>query len=361
MRTHENEVWITNDQGVTWKQVLEKTEIVSVYPHHYFHDVVFFLTAGQEVLYTTDRGVNFENFKAPTLPSPDVQQILQFHPTRKDWLIWTGPKDCGSAFSSKCHLASYYSTNRGEEWHPLSNYVRGCQWVRNDKSEEIPEKLVFCEKYEKEEKPSESNPLRLVSSENWFEDEKVVFKDIIGFAAMNEFVIVAAANKERKTLELEASIDGKTFAAAKFPHNFEVKHQQAYTVLDSVTKAVFLHVTVHPTEGHEYGTILKSNSNGTSYVKSLDAVNRNEHGFVDFEKMQGLEGVALTNVVDNVKEVQTGARKKLKSMITHNDGSSWSYIPAPAKNSEGKAMDCDVKNVCPPVDGLSPVYLLISL
>lgn len=49
-------------------------------------------------------------------------------------------------------------------------------------------------------------------------------------------------------------------------------------------------------------------------------VNRNAQGFVDFEKMLGLEGIALVNVVSNWQEASITGSKKLQTRITHNDG-----------------------------------------
>lgn len=69
-----------------------------------------------------------------------------------------------------------------------------------------------------------------------------------------------------------------------------------------------------------WGNILKSNSNGTYFGLSLDNVNRNEDGFVDFEKMINLDGIALVNVVSNPREAPLTGRKLLQSKITHNDG-----------------------------------------
>lgn len=137
------------------------------------------------------------------------------------------------------------------------------------------------------------------------------------------------------------SVDGETWAEAKFPYNFQVGKQQAYTVLESVTHSVFLHVTVTSRVGFEYGTILKSNSNGTDYVISMNDVNRNEQGYVDFEKMLGLEGVAIVNVVENPKEASEGSKKKLKTKITHNDGADWEYVSPPEKDSNDKKLSCD--------------------
>jgi hypothetical protein len=69
-----------------------------------------------------------------------------------------------------------------------------------------------------------------------------------------------------------------------------------------------------------WGNILKSNWNGTYYGLSIDNVNRDERGFVDFEKMIGLDGIALINVVSNPHDAAISGRKMLQSRITHNDG-----------------------------------------
>ena len=95
---------------------------------------------------------------------------------------------------------------------------------------------------------------------------------------------------------------------------------QAYTVLESTTDSVFLHVTTHSLAGSEWGSLFKSNSNGTYYGLSLEHANRNAKGYVDFEKMLGLDGIALMNVVSNPEEAALSASKKLQTRITHNDG-----------------------------------------
>jgi len=44
-------------------------------------------------------------------------------------------------------------------------------------------------------------------------------------------------------------------------------------------------------------------------------------GYVDYEKLYGVDGVGLANVVSNAKDVEVrGARKQLKTMITFDDG-----------------------------------------
>jgi Sortilin, neurotensin receptor 3,/Sortilin, neurotensin receptor 3, C-terminal len=333
MRTADGKVYLTKDHGKKWQEILKGEKITSIAPHQYFNDAIFFLTGGKKVFYSLDRGDNMQDLEAP-VPPHSKMQTLHFHPDYKNSLLWTGPKDCGDKMCG----VTYHTENR-HEWSLLLQAVKKCEFIQKEgrSSQEDDKNLVFCEQYENE---NPSKPLQLVSSTNWFRERKVHFEDILDFATMSEFIIVAARSEDRQFLRVDASVDGRVFAAAEFPPNFQVEHERAYTVLDSSTHAVFLHVTVNNERGREYGSIIKSNSNGTSYSLSLSYVNRDDEGFVDFEKMQGIEGVAMVNVVDNVKEVEGGKDKKLKSMITHNDGAEWTLIPPPEKDRDGKKFEC---------------------
>ncbi|CCU97650.1 unnamed protein product [Malassezia sympodialis ATCC 42132] len=91
----------------------------------------------------------------------------------------------------------------------------------------------------------------------------------------------------------------------------------------------------------QWGDIVKSNSNGTYYALSLENVNRDVKGFVDFEKMLGLDGIALANVVSNIEEASLSGVKQLRTMITHNDGGHWKPLDAPAVDSHGSPYACN--------------------
>ncbi|KAK5117578.1 hypothetical protein LTR62_005000 [Meristemomyces frigidus] len=329
MRTDRREAWLTEDHGKTWSEVdTDGEEVVAIYPHQYLNDQVYLVTPSTTVYYSKNFGETFHSFDAPEKPNQEHLQILQFHPDQKDWLIWTG----GKSGQTIAHV----STKGGDEWNILKRSVRKCQFVyREDR--DGSDQLVYCEQYADEES---SARVDLLSSDDWFEHSTVLKKDVINFATMAEYIVVAVRDADQQSLQVDTSIDGHIFADAQFPSNFKVKHQQAYTVLDSSTHAVFLHVTVNSAEDGEYGSIIKSNSNGTSYVLSIGEVNRNGPGYVDFEKMQGLEGVAIINRVANAKEADGGSSKKLKTYITHNDGADWALLTRPEKTLDGKAFPC---------------------
>ena len=338
MLTDRQQAYITTDHGKTWAEAVPDTEIVEIYPHSYFNDVVYLITPSRTVYYSKNRGKSVHSFEAPEYPNTQRLQIINFHPKQKDWLIWTGQKDCGGFFGNDdCHTISHVSTKGGEEWSSLLPFVQKCQFMYAERRKDN-EQLVFCEQFQDEDR---SNPLQLIASEDWFEHKTTHFENVVNFATMSEFIVVAERNPDNTNfLRAATSIDGYTFADAAFPPKFNVPEQTGYTVLDSSTHAVFLHVTVNSNPDHEYGSIIKSNSNGTSYVLSIQHVNRNRVGYVDFEKMLGLEGVAIVNVVANAEEVNAGAAKKLQTMVTHNDGAEWGLIAPPKKDLDGKDYDC---------------------
>jgi hypothetical protein len=125
---------------------------------------------------------------------------------------------------------------------------------------------------------------------------------------------------------------------------------QAYTVLESSTDSVFLHLTMSDRRGAEFGNILKSNSNGTFYGVSIEHVNRNEQGYVDFEKMIGIDGIAVVNVVANHDDAALTGHKTLQSRITHNDGTC--SLHQSSKFANGTFDRRELEVACPSWDGL---------
>lgn len=337
MLTDKYELYISHNHGKKWEHKLKGEKITDTITHPYYGDGAFFLTDNAKTFWTIDRGFTIKGFKAPTAPSKPIFPLV-FHPQYKDWLIWIGAPDCKA---KPCPTHAYISKNRGAKWDLMLRYVKKCMFVgKKEKGQsKTEEDLVICEQHESE---NLNNPLQLVSSDNFFADDEVPIKDVIDFAAMSEYIVVASRDPEKTdSLRASTSIDGRTFADAEFPVNLRVPIQTAYTVVDSSTHAIFLHVTVNSMENAAYGSLIKSNSNGTSYALSISAVNRNDMGYIDFEKMQGLEGVAVVNVVGNVNEVvKKQTTKQLKTMITHNDGAQWTLLGPPAKDSDDKKYSC---------------------
>lgn len=333
----DNDIWMSNDHGKEWKQILDGEGVRGIFPHSHFKDIVYFATSSTKVIYSIDRGHSFHSFEAPN--TPGEQFPLSFHPDQKDWLIWIG-ETCDEVGGSKtCFPSASLSKDRGDNWETILRFAERCEFTGSKAFRFRPQKQIVCLAHTEE---STSSPLTVITSDDFFEDDKQAFDgEVLNFATMSEFIVLAGHDKETEDLEAYASLNGKTFEQAHFPYNFHEGHDNDYTVLDSSTHAVNLFVLNEEDKDRKFGTIVKSNSNGTSYVVSATQVNANDEGYVDFEKVPGLEGVTLINQVANPDKKQK--TKTLQTRISHNDGSEWGYLPPPAKDIEGKSFKCSSK------------------
>lgn len=90
----------------------------------------------------------------------------------------------------------------------------------------------------------------------------------------------------------------------------------------------------------------------------MDYVNRDNRGYVDFEKMIGLDGIAIVNIVSNPSDATLSGKKELQSRISHNDGlwgdrnlrrythffvvgGTWKPIVPPKVDSQGHKYACN--------------------
>jgi hypothetical protein len=74
--------------------------------------------------------------------------------------------------------------------------------------------------------------------------------------------------------------------------------------------------------GPAIGQLFTSNSNGTYFTRNLDNTNRILEGLVDFEQIQGIDGIVMANTVKNADEVKSSkrAKKQLQTKISFDDG-----------------------------------------
>lgn len=337
----DDSVWQSSNEGFSWKRLYEDDHFLSVIMHAHSSDRAYLVTDTRKMYYTTDTGRTWSTIQAPADPNPFNIEMLDFHPTRPDWLIFTGAADCKDTLSQKCRAIAYYSTDNGRHWKKLEEYVRTCSWAR-DARLKIDEREIICESYRDKKGSQRSpdyNPLQLIAGQQFYSKKTKLFDSVVGFATFSEYLIVAELDDASGTLRLQVSLDGLHFAEGQFPPSMKIDNR-AYTILESSTDSVFLHVTMNDKPGAEWGSIFKSNSNGTYYSLAVEHVNRDIRGYTDFEKMIGLDGIALINVVANPDAAGVSGNKKLKTLITHNDGASWKPMSPPARDSLGQEYEC---------------------
>ncbi|TCD61550.1 vacuolar protein sorting/targeting protein PEP1 [Steccherinum ochraceum] len=345
VRLRDRTVWQSSNEGYNWVPVGQDERFIAFYHHPHSNDRAYLITETNLFWYTTDTGRSWNHLPGPTPPNPLGLQVLRFHPQKSDYLIWSGAKDC-EGFGENCHVEAYYSLDNGRNWNLIERYVKNCAWARDSQLFADPNQIL-CESYRDKRGNQRffgmENPLELVSGTDFFKKKTKLFDHVVGYAVFSEYLIVAEYQAVHQSLDLQVSLDGRKFATGLFPPSMRLE-QHAYTILESSTQSVFLHVTTSEAPSPTWGNILKSNSNGTYYGVSVDYVNRNDAGFVDFEKMIGLDGIALINVVSNPHEASVSGRKELQSRITHNDGGTWKPLPVPKVDSQGNGFECDNVN-----------------
>lgn len=293
-------------------------------------DILFFLVGpvnetavlvSMKYLYvSSDGGNTFTKLQSPGIPTTAGLPII-FDPRDSQKFMFI------SADQLDSEGTPYYTEDGGSSFNKMPISANLCEYVASLVGSE--QNLIYCV-------VSNNGKKKLVSTTDYFKTTTEVYENVLSFAVKPDFVLVATIT-DSKALELKVTSDGSTFADAYFPSDFSVEAQSTYTILDSHRHSVFLHLTTDRLEGREVGALLKSNSNGTSYVLSLDNVNRDRRGYVDYDRIDILEGVIIANTVSN-----PGSKdgKKLKTQISYNDGSQWSYLSPPYVDSTGKKYSC---------------------
>jgi len=144
----------------------------------------------------------------------------------------------------------------------------------------------------------------------------------------------------------------------------------SYTFLDTSENTVFIHVN-HFGEKSKHGHIYVSDVEGIKFSLSLHNNIRMNEGQCDFDKVNGLEGIYMANVIDQdwMKDAQQEMQEEeanqeesmqekrptkvketsdktsqfkdfIQTMITFNKGGLWYPLKAPDRDSEGKHYEC---------------------
>lgn len=309
-----------------------KGKVSNVFTNPFFPNSVYVSTTDGSVYYSTNRAISFNMFKSPFIVPSNPSFDMTFSKTNATTFIWYSQKKCDS--NGICVSDAAYTEDNGLTFTVLLADAHRCYFadsIFESDMQTVDPRFVICE-----ERSGDNPWYNLVSSHDLFTTKKVDVSKVVGSTSSGEFFMTARLNDDN-SLTAFVTVDGNTYAEAKFPADVEVTRQTAYTVLRVNSKQLFLHVTTNSESDHEFGSLLKGNYNGTLYVTSVRNVNRNYDAYVDYESIQNLEGISLLNVVANADDVvKKQAEKKLKTYITFNDGGSWNTLPPPDRDESGK-------------------------
>jgi len=356
-------VYVSSDEGKSWHAAndIPKGEAMMVIEHPFDNRYAFVLGEGTRHYRTEDRGRTWRPFDVP-LPPAMVASPLSFHsdPKKYGYILYQGMRCTRQGWGSVCHDETFYTKEAfSDDPQLLISETTRCQFVHSSKDfkADAHSDLIFCVAFDTSSS-TDAHSLsssRLFSSTDFFTTDLKIedlgigknAKGVVAFAMVSKFALVAlrdlSPGNEGEML-LYVTVDGKTWAKAQFPHSSSAKlKENAYTLVESTKHSLAVDVVLH--EMTATGTLFMSNSNGTFFVESLKDTNRNSMGFVDYERIYGVEGVGMANVVMNPVDVESRqAEKRLKTYITFDDGSNWSPIAAPSRDSEGKSWACNIAN-----------------
>jgi hypothetical protein len=216
--------WQSSNEGYTWTQLGTADErFVAFYMHPYSDDRAYLVTSGNKFLYTTNQGRNWHGQEVPSPANTFGLPHFSFHPVKTEHIIWTGEVGCTS-FGSECYVSAAYSPDNGREWTAIERYVRRCDWARDAELKDDP-MLVVCESYKEKSGDQRAfragSALALVAGSDFFRNRREVFGHVAGFAKLSKFLVVAEVLPERGSLDIQVSLDGKTFAPGMFPPNMK--------------------------------------------------------------------------------------------------------------------------------------------
>ncbi|KAJ2651180.1 vacuolar protein sorting/targeting protein PEP1 [Coemansia sp. RSA 1250] len=352
-RTDAGTVLVSLDEGTKWTALPAPdntsgknaaanvpTTFTSIAMHPYFADYAYFIPhSGTVALYTEDSAQSTRLLRLPAPPARAVSDPLRFHPEYPDWMILLVQHDsqCAHVDSGRCRLEAYVTRDHGSNWSqllsdPLAN--AGCVFLRTKRAHKPHRQTIACARH------FDSGGDVMVS-ENWFRTRETLVPHATDFAQVGEFFLVSQSANDGRALSLFVSADGRSAAQAQFPGDRNTTGP-AFTVLEPSDGVSYLdtmgrthttpggtpmlHVTNSTTPGAEWGTLYTADADGALYRRSLEFVNRDESGLVDFERIRAIEGGALANIVANPAQTQTGASKRLQTKVTVDGGARWHYL-----------------------------------
>lgn len=397
--TDNGQVYTSVDGGRTWKNLMSKftTSSGAVVKVASFH------ISDANAQYIFFMGTNQANWLTTNLCETIVEggladlQEIRLHPTQASWLLGsTKSRGCNTKAvvpkgdKKECYKQLHWSKDFGVTWNLATTYVVQFDWslpfgnVENGRrpSDEVVYATVHNKKEGNQRFGYWDKNIDFVQSTDFFGDYEVMVEHGNRFLfGDNSFLFVAAVDTEEKgQVKLMISRDNDTdleFDTAIIPMELP---EHSYTILDTSEGSVFLHVNFQPFADKAYaGHVLSSDWTGLVYTESLQYNHRASDGKCDFEKVEGLEGIYLANVVEVLREdeeeaaqtktsgssrkaktaVSAAPKKKLhtQTKITFDKGGKWSYLTPPKVDSLGKKIYCqDPKNCHLHLHGITDSY-----
>lgn len=361
--TRDGSLYRSPDEGASWSVVTEAVgyPILKMQTHNTVTDRVFFFTSDKIFVSENALETKWSEMQVPERYNSFGLPVFDFHPTQKDWYVYiAGGKGCPS---TDCYTKTFITKDAGKTFIQIDSWTNKCIWARdkNFRDPTINEDSVFCASFQYKDgktsqdklRHSKDNPVQLaIISKEGKERHVVLDFDIADFFVVDKILMAAAVEGTLNNITLFTSTDGHKFVTPKFPPSHVIK-SKAFTLLPSETGGVFLDVVQNDYLNREYGLIFynrrmlyKSNEDGDFFSRVLSNSNRGANAKVDLEHIPGIRGLLVANIVSNSRLVSQGSPKRIESLISFDDTSSWRAIAAPLTDSLGNPITCIGTSSC---------------
>lgn len=327
---------------------------------------------------------------------------LVFHPTERNWLLasaYTIHEDFVNE-PYKNFKEVFSTQDLGENWKILLGYVLQFNW--GVASEEhikagIPKQRIIAT-YDPKGKGHQKEigwnyKFDLIYSDDFFVTKKIGLQKGNKFLITKDYMYVAQVVDQDAQEVMLLSSNPKLynrhyeFTPIEINNISEKFIEHSYTFLDYTENSVFLHIN-HFGKNSRYGHVYISDSTGNNFSLSLANNIRSHDNQCDFERIEGLEGLYIANIIDkdfikeeedemdleamnednmdgnidnsknkkNNKKTEDLAKDFVTTVFTFNKGGSWERIKAPKRDLEGRQYDCDYNSCYLNLHGISSDY-----
>ena len=416
-QTVKGQIYRSIDNGETWefkhdyeklegagqldkKNVKKAAKIVDIVESPVDPNLVFLIGAAGVNWVSEDCGANFK-------PLNNGRKIseLKFHPTQRNWAMASIFTSCDDFDDEPCKIYRevYYTTDLGEHWNFLKDYVLEFEWAKSTEEDGVLDEHIFL--MIQKNTVGHLDPTTwsagniLISSSDFFKTSRTVVKGANRFAMMSNYVYVARAlkNGEIDLVMADRANKFSTFHKVKFP-NKNTYQSFEYNLMESWSGAVFLFISLHSGNGIKYGNVYMSDAAGKGFSLTLSRVPVGSGGYADIEEVNSVEGVIIANKYskNSLSKVANsgagnaanpGVLKKLKNRasvsaklsnraskgnksqnpgklaadeskmkgqpdiamktyISLNRGGNWKLLNAPEQTAKGKRINCKVTKGC---------------
>ena len=311
----------------------EEDEALAAFTSPADNEVAVLLGRGNNHWITRNRGKKWHRFETKLGPARLLP--LSFHASdSKRIILNTGVGRDTQAL---------YTDDGFKTIQPLREKAIRCMWAK--------EKPNFTTGHEEQDKsrtlcllPGQlswrSNAQRMLISDDYFENEEEPGledgrpqRGIVNMVSSSRYLLAARRSDATSEMALYSSQDSINWNRALFSQ--QKIEADGFTVMESTNYSIQVDIMVTPNSPFQrspMGMLYTSNYNGTYFTKNEEYTNRNLLGFVDFEKIENIQGITLSNIVSNGEDVlEIGAEKKVVSRISFDDGRNYQPLNADGK------------------------------